>query len=131
MKEGPCNPSGLKRQAYYNHAVVRRGQPVFLTGQVAWDSNGAVIGKDDIHVQARCIWSNIGLALKALGVGPEAVVKLTTYALSRAAIPALHQAREAFFAGHALPASTFVVVAGLADPDLLAEIDVTLILPPD
>lgn len=131
MKSGPFNPPGLKRQSYYNHAIVRSGQPVFLTGQVAWDVDGNVVGKGDIDAQARKIWTNIGAALSELGVGPEAVVKLNTYALSRETIPALHRAREAFFAGHELPASTFVVVAGLADPDLLAEIDVTLILPLD
>ena len=131
MKQGPFNPAGLKQQSYYNHGVLRTGQPVFLTGQVAWDAEGNVVGAGDIDTQARKIWENIGLALAGLGVGPEAVVKLNTYALSRETIPALHRAREAFFAGHDLPASTFVVVAGLADPDLLAEIDVTLILPLD
>jgi enamine deaminase RidA (YjgF/YER057c/UK114 family) len=131
MKIGPFNPPGLKRQAYYNHGVVRTGQPLFLTGQVAWDIDGNVVGKGDIDAQAIKIWENIGLALVGLGVGPEAVVKLTTYALSRETIPALHRAREAFFAGHELPASTFIVVAGLADPELLAEIDVILMLPFD
>jgi enamine deaminase RidA (YjgF/YER057c/UK114 family) len=131
MKTGPCNPKGLKQQTYYNHAVVRTGQPVFLTGQVAWDADGNVVGKGDIDTQAKKIWENIGLALAAFGVGPQAVVKLNTYALSRETIPALHRARLTFFEGYDLPASTFVVVAGLADPDLLAEIDVTLILPQD
>jgi enamine deaminase RidA (YjgF/YER057c/UK114 family) len=131
MNQGPFNPAGLKQQTYYNHGVLRAGQPVFLTGQVAWDAAGNVVGKGDIDAQARKIWENIGHALTGLGVGPEAVVKLNTYALSRDTIPALHRAREAFFAGHDLPASTFVVVAGLADPELLAEIDVTLILPLD
>jgi enamine deaminase RidA (YjgF/YER057c/UK114 family) len=131
MKTGPCNPAGLKQQTYYNHAVVRVGQPVYFTGQVAWDADGNVVGKGDIDAQADKIWENIGLALKALNVGPDAIVKLTTYALSRECIPALHRARSAFFAGHDLPASTFVVVAGLADPDLLAEIDMTVMLPLD
>lgn len=131
MTKGPFNPAGLKRQTYYSHAIVRVGQPVFLTGQVAWNVDGNVVGRGDIDAQASKIWENIGVALADLGVGPEAVVKLNTYALSRETIPALHRARAAFFAGHDLPASTFVVVAGLADPDLLAEIDVTLILPLD
>ena len=129
MNPGPFNPPGLKHQSYYNHAVVRAGQPVFLTGQVAWDTEGNVVGEGDIQAQAFRIWENIGLALTGLGVGPEAVVKLTTYAVSREAIPALHQARERFFAGHTLPASTFVMVAGLAEPALLAEIDVVVMLP--
>lgn len=127
--QGPFNPAGLKQQSYYNHAVIRPGCPVFLTGQVAWDDQGEVVGPGDIDVQAAKIWENIGHALAGLGVGAEAVVKITTYALSRDAIPALHRARTAFFDGYDLPASTFVMVAGLADPALVAEIDVTLMLP--
>ncbi|RWR26191.1 RidA family protein [Sinirhodobacter populi] len=127
--QGPFNPAGLKQQSYYNHAILRPGQPVFLTGQVAWDEAGEVVGIGDIDAQARRIWENIGHALKGLGVGPEAVVKLTTFAVSRDAIPALHRAREAFFAGYDLPASTFVMVAGLAEPELLAEIEATVMLP--
>ncbi|WP_213881161.1 RidA family protein [Pseudomonas sp. dw_358] len=129
MKDGPFNPQGVKQQTYYNHGVVRRGQPLFLTGQVAWDADGRVVGKGDIDAQVDKIWENIGLAITGLGVGPEAIVKLTTFALSRDSIPSLHRARAAFFAGHDLPASTFVMVAGLADADLLAEIEVTVILP--
>lgn len=129
MNHGPFNPPGLKQQHYYNHAIVRAGHPVFLTGQVAWDADGRVVGEGNIQAQAMKIWENIGLALAGLGVGPDAVVKLTTYALSREAIPALHQARALFFEGHDLPASTFVMVAGLAEPALLAEIDVVVMLP--
>jgi len=127
--EGPFNPDGLKRQEYYNHAVIRRGTPVFLTGQVAWDETGAVVGAGDITVQVAKAWENIGHALAGLGVGPEAVVRITTYATSRDFIPALHAARTRFFAGHDLPASTFILVAGLADPELMVEIEPVLVLP--
>lgn len=125
---GPFNPAGLKQQTYYNHAILRPGTPVFLTGQVAWDETGAVVGVDDIEAQVAQIWTNIGLALAGLGVGPEAIVKLTTYATSRDFIPALHDARSAFFAGHDFPASTFIQVAGLADPDLLVEIEPVIVI---
>ena len=125
---GPFNPAGLKQQTYYNHAILRPGTPVFLTGQVAWDETGVVVGVDDIEAQVAQIWTNIGLALAGLGVGPEAIVKLTTYATSRDFIPALHDARSAFFAGHDLPASTFIQVAGLADPDLLVEIEPVIVI---
>lgn len=96
---GAFNPDGLKRQSYYNHALIRPGTPVFLTGQVAWDETGAIVGAGDIAAQVAQVWKNIRLALDGLGVGPEAIVKLTTYATSRDFIPALHEARTAFFAG--------------------------------
>jgi enamine deaminase RidA (YjgF/YER057c/UK114 family) len=122
------NPAGLKAQTYYNHAVVKTGFPVFLTGQVAWDAQGAVVGVGDIAAQAAQIWANINLLLSALDAGPEHIVKLVTYALDREFIPALHAARAKIFGAGPYPASTFIIVAGLAVPELLAEIDVTLML---
>lgn len=123
------NPAKLKKQTFYNHAVVRAGTPVFLTGQVAWDEAGNVVGIGDPKAQIEQIWYNIGLILTDLNVGPEAIVKLVTYATSRDFIPALHDVRSKVFGDIPLPASTFVLVAGLAEEDILAEIDVTLILP--
>lgn len=122
------NPAGLKSQDFYNHAVVKRGFPVFVTGQVAWDEAGNVVGVGDIAAQAARIWHNIGLVLRELGAGPSDVVKLVNYATDRSSLPALHLARRAFFGSGPYPASTFIVVAGLAEPELLAEIDVTVMI---
>jgi len=124
------NPPGLKQQSYYNHAVLRAGTPVFLTGQVAWDQNGDLIGLGDIAAQATQVWANIDILLRAVGASRQDIVKIVTYALSRDSLPALHAARGAFFGEGPYPASTFLLVAGLAEPELLVEIDVTLMLPP-
>lgn len=122
------NPAALKRQGYYNHAVVTGGTPVFLTGQVAWDRDGQVVGTGDIAAQVAQVWRNIDALLQELGAPRTAIVKLVTYATSRDFLPALHAGRADFFGEGPYPASTFVMVAGLADPDLLVEIDVTVML---
>ncbi len=122
------NPPGLKRQDYYNHAVVKPGVPVFLTGQVAWDAAGNIVGAGDIAAQIAQVWQNIDLLLAELGAQRSDIVKIVTYALDRAFIPALHRERGKFFGTGPYPASTFIMVAGLAEPDLLVEIDVTLML---
>lgn len=122
------NPAGLKQQSYYNHAVIRDGTPVFLTGQVSWDNNGNVVGAGDIARQVDQTYRNLGLLLADMGAGPQNVVKLTTYATDRAFIAELHRGRTAFFDGHPLPASTFILVAGLADPDLLIEIEAIAVI---
>ena len=114
------NPAALKRQGYYNHAVVTGGTPVFLTGQV--------VGIGDIAAQVAQVWRNIDALLQELGAPRTAIVKLVTYATSRDLLPALHAGRADFFGEGPYPASTFVMVAGLADPDLLVEIDVTVML---
>jgi enamine deaminase RidA (YjgF/YER057c/UK114 family) len=117
------NPRGLKQQAYYNHAKIRPGRPVFPTGQVAWGEDGEVVGVGDIDAQVAQVYRNIGLLLEGLGVTPDDIVKTVTYVTDTGFAAAIHRGRLAFFAGCDLPASTLVQVAALADPRLLIEID--------
>ncbi len=123
------NPTPLKRQTYYNHAVVKTGVPVFLTGQVAWDAQGELVGRNDIAAQMTQIWSNILTAVADIGGTPGDIVKLVTYATSREWLPAIHAERARHFSPGCYPASTFVLVQGLVDPEMMVEIDVTVVLP--
>ncbi|OBZ94500.1 endoribonuclease L-PSP [Pararhizobium polonicum] len=123
------NPAGLKQQTYYNHVKVRPGTPIFPTGQVSWDENGDVIGEGDIDAQVAQTYKNIGLLLTGLGATPDDIVKTVTYVTDPAFAPAIHRGRLAFFDGVELPASTFIHVAGLADPKLLLEIDLVVMVP--
>ncbi|WP_430246143.1 RidA family protein [Neorhizobium sp. DAR64861/K0K2] len=123
------NPKGLKQQSYYNHAKVRPGVPVFATGQVSWDENGAVVGQGDIDAQVAQTYANVGHLLEGLGATPDDIVKTVTYVTDPGFAPAIHRGRLKFFDGVELPASTFIHVAGLADPDLLLEIDVVVMIP--
>jgi len=122
------NPPGLKQQPYYNHAKIRPGTPVFPTGQVAWDENGEVVGESDIDAQVAQVYKNIGLLLAGLGATPDDIVKTVTYVTDPGFAAAIHRGRQAFFNGADLPASTFIHVAGLADPRLFLEIDLILMV---
>jgi enamine deaminase RidA (YjgF/YER057c/UK114 family) len=122
------NPRALKAQSYYNHAVVKPGMPVFLTGQVAWDIEGKIVGVGDIAAQIAQTWWNIDAVLTELGAARHDIVKIVTYATSRDNLPAIHAERARFFGEGPYPASTFILVAGLAEPDLMVEIDVTVML---
>ena len=117
------NPPELRKTAGYNHAVVRDGIPVFLTGQVSWDLEGTVVGVGDIATQARQAWSNVNALVAALGATREDIVKITTYVTDIAHLPAVGAAKQEQFAGATMPASTFVVVRELASADLLVEIE--------
>lgn len=125
------NPAGVREVAGYTHAVLRPGVPVFLTGQVAWDDAGAVVGVGDIAAQAAQVWRNITAVLAAVGAGLDDVVKLTTYTTDLAHRDAIGRERARHFAPGRFPASTFLVVAGLADPDLLVEIEAVAVVPPE
>lgn len=123
------NPVGIKQQTYYTHAVVASGTPVFLTGQVAWNAEGELVGEGDIDAQMRQLWSNIRTLLTELGATPANIVKLVTYGTSRDWLPAIHAERQKHFEEGKFPASTFVLVSGLVDPRMMVEIDVTVMLP--
>ena len=123
------NPAGVRKVGGYSHALVRTGTPVFLTGQVAWDVDGAVVGAGDIDTQLERVWANVVAVLADLGAGLEDVVKLTTYATDPRHMAAIGAAKQRRFDPDRMPASTFLVVAALAHPDLLVEIDVVAVLP--
>lgn len=107
----------------YAHAV-RMGELIFVAGQVARDVKGNLVGKGDARAQTEQVFRNLKLVLEAAGSGMHKVGKLTVFTTSLQYRPIIHETRSRVFkeAGH-LPASTLAVVASLADPDWLVEIE--------
>lgn len=105
---------------------LRIGDIVILSGQVALDENGNIIGKDDIGAQARQVFRNIEQILKQAGASLSDVVKLTTFftvdITDKNAVGAYFKARQEFFGEHK-PASTGVQVSALVYPELLLEVE--------
>jgi len=56
-------------------------------------------------------------------MGVTDIVKLTTYSTAAEHLPVLREVRERVLAGH-LPASTLLIVAGMAKPEWLVEVEV-------
>jgi len=122
------NPHGLKARPYYNHVKIRPGMPVFPTGQVAWDESGNIVGAGDIRRQVEQVYHNLDLLLQGLNATRDCIVKTTTYVTNRDYAAAIHHGREAFFSGLELPASTLIEVTGLAEPELMLEIEIVVML---
>ena len=95
---------------------------------MAWDGEGQIVGVGDIAAQIAQVWGNIDALLDELGAARADIVKLVTYATSRDFLPAPACRAPEILRRDFYPASTFILVAGLAEPDLLVEIDVTLML---
>ena len=123
------NPAGLKARSYYNHVKIRPGTPVFPTGQVAWDEEGNVLGIGDMQQQVEQEYANIDRLLEGLGAQRDWIVRTTTYVTDLALVPHIHPIRQRFFEGLELPASTLFQISALAEPELLLEIDVVIMLP--
>jgi reactive intermediate/imine deaminase len=102
--------------------AVRDGDLVVVSGQVALDSNGEVVGEGDWEAQAEQALANLEAALAAAGAAPADVVKLTCFLTDAAGYAAYAAAKNRRFEA-AAPASTCVVVAALLDPRLLLEVE--------
>jgi enamine deaminase RidA (YjgF/YER057c/UK114 family) len=74
------------------------------------------------------VFKNLEAALTAAGAKFSDVVKMNSYITDMSRIQAVRDVRARYFKD-ALPASTFVQVAGLVRPDLLLEIEVVAVLP--
>ena len=118
------SPETLARPNGFVHAVRSTAQTtVIVSGQVAYDMSGAVIGVDDLATQTREVYANIGKALEAAGASMRDVVKTTLYVVGLDSEKAriIREARAPFLDAERPPASTMVGVASLARPELMLE----------
>ncbi|HEX6819753.1 MAG TPA: RidA family protein [Ktedonobacterales bacterium] len=102
---------------------VTGGTIIYLSGQVALNTSGQLVGQGDFAAQAEQVFENLRAALAAAGADFSHVVKLNTYLLDRVNLPVLRDVRDRFVNTQTPPASTLVLVSGLAQPDFLLEIE--------
>jgi enamine deaminase RidA (YjgF/YER057c/UK114 family) len=117
---------GLFKSPAYSHTVVATGaRTVYISGQVAMDAEGKLVGEGDIGAQTEQVMRNLGAALAAAGASFADVVKITTYVVDYKPEmrTVIGKARSPFFAGREPPASTLVGVSALAAPGWLIEIE--------
>ena len=116
-------PEGVPPGRGYSQVVTGRGRLVVVSGQIAQDSTGELVGPGDPAAQARQVFENLGRCLAEAGAGFGDVVKLTFFVLDVADLPALREARDAVIDTARPPASTAVQVAALAAPGYLLEVE--------
>ncbi|MDG6994906.1 MAG: RidA family protein [Nitrososphaerota archaeon] len=107
----------------YSQAVKCTGNLlVFVSGQVAENKDGELVGKGDPEKQARKAFENLKSVLLESDMNIPDIVKLTVILAERAAYPAVSKVRREFFK-EGFPAATSFVVAGLAKPEWLVEVE--------
>ena len=120
-------PEGIAAPASnYSHGAVVSGSPrrLVIAGQVGLDPDGALAGgkPGDMAAQMERCWENIFAILEAEGMTKQDLIKVTVYVTRADATGLYREIRDRMLEGHA-PAATYVVVAGLAAPDFLVEIE--------
>lgn len=116
-------PEGVAAGRGYSHVVTGRGRLVVVSGQVAQDECGELVGPSDPAAQARQVFENLRRCLTAAGAGFGDVVKLTFFVLDVADLPAIRAARDALIDSARPPASTAVQVTALFAPGYLLEVE--------
>lgn len=98
-----------------------------LSGQVAVDEHGDLVGPDDMAEQTRCVLETIGKILSAHGAGFEHIVNIRSYLTDLSRIAEYGQARREFLSDP-MPTSTTVGVSGLFIEGALLEVEVTAVV---
>jgi 2-iminobutanoate/2-iminopropanoate deaminase len=111
----------------FAHVTVAEGtRIVTVSGQVALDAEGALVGAGDPEEQARQCLRNVDRALAAAGMAREHVIRIGVYLTDIAQREAVARARMEYFGEHR-PASTLFAVPALVLPELLVEIEATAV----
>lgn len=118
-------PVGL----YSNLAEIDLGRTrmLVLSGQIALDGSGELVGGDDLAAQSERVFEIIGALLASRGAGFADVVNIRTYLTDIGRLAEYGAVRKRYFA-EPLPTSTTVEVPRLFRPGALLEVDVTAVL---
>jgi len=109
--------------------VVARGSMVFVRGQVGQDLDTAVnVGIGDAAAQSEQAMQNIEKLLGEAGAKLEHICKITIYLTDPRFREAVYRTIGSRLKG-VYPVSTGIVVAGLARPEWLVEVDVIAVIP--
>ena len=108
--------------------VVRAGDLVFLRGQVGTDFEGNTVGIGDPAAQAEQAMRNVKQLLEEAGSELDHICKITVYLTDRAYREPVYRVIGRWLRG-VFPVSTGLIVAGLAQPQWLMEIDVVAVIP--
>ncbi|MFJ7771900.1 RidA family protein [Streptomyces sp. NPDC097107] len=134
-------PGGVAPAAQYTHDVLGTGRFVAVSGQLALDGDGGLVGESDPAAQARQVFENLRRCLTAAGATSHAfravggasfydVVKLTFSVTDMAHMPAIRAARAEHIPDDRLPAASAVQVAALVRPEFLMGIEAFAVVSP-
>lgn len=134
MKKEFIHPEKLANfpKLFTQAVTVKTGEmkTVYISGQVAINPEGKVVGKGDLGTQAGQVFENLFLALESAGAKPADVVKLNIYVVNMKPEDGktVGLARRKWFNQENLPASTMVGVVSLVSPDFLLEVEAIAVI---
>jgi Putative translation initiation inhibitor, yjgF family len=123
------NPAKLNKPNGYSHVVTAApGQTLYISGQVALDESGKVMGAGDMQAQAKQVFENLRIALNGAGADFSNVVKLNYYITDVSQVQKVRDVRNQYILSD-FPASTLVEVKALVRPEFMIEVDAIAVIP--
>jgi reactive intermediate/imine deaminase len=120
--------AGLAEPISHYTDAVRAGELLFVSGVVAVDTAGRLVGADDVIAQARHVFESMRTVLGAAGCTFADVVKVTIFLTDVDDRPLVNPVRQEVF-GATRPASTLVEVPRLAVEGAKIEVECVALLP--
>lgn len=120
------NPDALLKNPAFSHVAVTQGngRTIYIGGQNAITKDLEIVGKDDIKVQTEHTLKNIETALAAAGATLDDLFKLTIYIVQGQDVRKGFEGAQGFLKKlKNPPVISGIIVAGLANPDYLVEIE--------
>lgn len=132
MRTSRLNPDAVHPPVgNYSHAVrVETSDAIWIhvSGQVALDPAGNLVGVGDLRAQTRQVFENLRAILEANGATFADVVKTTTYLTTLDDLAGMREVRGEYLPGEP-PASTAVRISALVLPEALIEVDAVAVVP--
>ena len=114
---------------YYSNCVRSDAGPLlWISGQVALDRDGNMVGEGDLRAQAVQVLENIKGILADSGATMDDIVKVTVYVTDIRAFNDIADIRERYFPKDG-PSSVICEVSALAWPEFMIEIEAVAVVP--
>jgi len=129
MEKTYLQPAGVPKPAgdYSQGLKIKGGTLVMISGQVPWDAEGKLVGKDDLQAQTRQVFENLKNMLASAGATFNDVVKLGIFLKNREDFAVFKDIRAQYLTPP-FPPTTLLVVKDLAREEWMLEVEVTAVV---
>jgi 2-iminobutanoate/2-iminopropanoate deaminase len=117
----------MRGGAYSSGVEAPAGRTIYVSGQVAFDAEGNVVGEGDIKLQTETVLEHVKTVVEEAGGGMEDIVKVTVFITDMGLYDDIHEVRRRYFE-EPFPASSMVEVSALIHPRLLIEIEAVAVV---
>ena len=129
MEKTYLQPADVPKPAgdYSQGLKIKGGTLVMISGQVPWDAEGKLVGKDDLQAQTRQVFENLKNMLASAGATFNDVVKLGIFLKNREDFAVFKDIRAQYLTPP-FPPTTLLVVKDLAREEWMLEVEVTAVV---